>query len=171
MFLTSARGLARVRRCSRFSGFTLIELLVSLAILGALASLTLPVAQVALQRTQEQELRRSLREIRVAIDAYKRAGDEGRIQKVVGASGYPASLRILVDGVVDQSDPKQSKIYFLRRMPRDPLNPDMNLSEDQTWGKRSYASEATDPQDGEDIFDVYSNSLKIGLNSVPYRKW
>ena len=99
MFLTSARGVASVRRCSRSPGFTLIELLVSLAILGALANLTLPVAQVALQRTQEQELRRSLREIRVAIDAYKRAGDEGRIQKIVGASVFGDLVPERVGGV------------------------------------------------------------------------
>jgi general secretion pathway protein G len=152
-------------------GFTLIELLVTLAILALLATLVIPVTQVTVQRKHEQELRRSLREMRQGIDAYKKAFDEGRIARAIGASGYPPNLQLLVDGVPDLRSPKRAKIFFLRRLPRDPFNPAPELTEAETWGKRSYASEAAEPREGDDVYDVYSTSTRLGLNGVPYKRW
>src|SRR6185369_10924705 len=103
-------------------GFTLIELLVTLAILGLLATLAVPVGQTVSQRRNEQDLRRDLHEIRKAIDAYKVAYDEGRIAKSIVGNGYPKSLETLVEGVPDQKSAKRAKIFFLRRVPRDPFN-------------------------------------------------
>lgn len=153
------------------SGFTLIELLITLAVLAILATITLPVAELAITRGKEQELRVALREIRNALDAYKQATDEQRITKSVDQSGYPANLRILVDGVVDRKDIAGRKIYFLRRIPRDPMNPDKDIPPEQTWAMRSYRSPPDAPQEGVDVFDVYSKSLRTGLNGIPYHEW
>lgn len=152
-------------------GFSLIELLITLAIMGVLVMLVMPVAQVEFQRSKEQELRRALWDIRHGINEYKQASDDGRIPKRAGTSGYPESLDVLVKGLADQHDPKHAKIFFLRRIPRDPMQPDATIADEQSWGMRSYASEASDPRAGADIYDVYSMSAKIGLNGVPYSRW
>lgn len=161
----------KIKPVLKQAGFTLIELLITLSILALLATITVPIARLSVQRSQEQDLRAALRDIRAGIDAYQRAGAEGRIPRPIGSTGYPPNLDILVEGVVDQRDPKRNKIFFMRRIPRDPMNPDMSLSEAESWGKRSYRSEANDPQEGDDIYDVYTRSTDIGLNGVPYSKW
>jgi general secretion pathway protein G len=146
-------------------GFTLIELVIAVAIVAILASAVLPLNELVVQRAKEQDLRRALREIRSAIDAHKQASDEGRIQKRVGESGYPKRLEDLVEGVDDEKNPKRERIYFLRRLPRDPL------VEDGKWGLRSYASPPDDPREGEDVFDVYTLAEGKGINGRPYREW
>lgn len=152
-------------------GFTLVELMVTLALLALLATMTVPLAQLHVQRGREQELRWALREIRTAIDAYKRASDEGRIRTAAGATGYPPTLEILVDGVEDQRDPQRRKLYFLRRVPRDPFHDDAAAEPAATWGKRAYASEAADPREGDDVYDVYTRSARRALNGVALRSW
>ncbi|HEY8252884.1 MAG TPA: type II secretion system protein [Burkholderiales bacterium] len=152
-------------------GFTLIELVVAVAIVSILAAAALPMNELVVQRAKEQDLRRALRDIRTAIDAHKQASDEGRIVKKVGESGYPKRLEELAEGVEDQKSPKRDKIYFLRRIPRDPLATDSALSDAATWAKRSYASPPDDPREGEDVFDVYTTATGKGINGRPYREW
>ena len=152
-------------------GFTLIELVITVAIIAVLASVALPLNELVAQRAKEQDLRRSLREIREAIDAHKQASDEGRILKRVGESGYPKRLEDLVAGVEDQKSPRKERIYFLRRVPRDPLAADPDLPPADTWGKRSYASPPDEPAPGDDVFDVHSLSTATGINGRPYREW
>lgn len=156
-------------KCS--SGFTFIELMMTLAIMSVLVLVAVPMVQIAVQRQKERDLRVALAQIREALDAYKRAADQGRIPLKIGDSGYPKSLEQLVEGVEDQRSPTKQKIYFLRHLDPDPmaLGPVSNPAE--TWGLRSYASPAEDPAEGEDVFDVHSKSDTLGLNGVPYRKW
>ena len=146
------------------NGFTFIELMITVAIVALLASIALPLAEVAYQRNHEQDLRQALREIRTAIDAYKRAADEGAIERKADETGYPPKLQVLVDGVEDKRKTDGSKIYFLRRVPADPIS-------GEEWGLRSYASSATEPQPGKDVFDIYSRSPDTGLNGIAYRDW
>jgi general secretion pathway protein G len=148
----------------KVKGFTLIELVIAVAIVAILASAALPLNELVVQRAKEQDLRRALREMRVAIDAYKQASDEGRILKRVGESGYPKRLEDLVEGVEDQKSPKRERIYFLRRIPPDPLT-------EGKWALRSYSSPPDDPREGEDVFDVFTMSSGTGINGRPYRQW
>ena len=152
-------------------GFTLIELVITVAIVALLASVAMPLNELVVQRAKEHDLRRALRDIREAIDSYKQASDDGRIPKRVGESGYPKRLEDLVEGVEDQKSPRKERMYFLRRIPRDPFAGDSNLSAAATWGKRSYSSPPDAPREGDDVFDVYSLATGTGINGRPYREW
>jgi general secretion pathway protein G len=158
-------------RGMRQRGFTLVELVIAVAIVAVLASAALPLNELVVQRAKEQDLRRALREIRTAIDAYKQASDDGRILKRVGESGYPRRLEDLAEGVEDQKSPKRERMYFLRRVPQDPFATDRSLGAAQTWGKRSYASPPDEPREGEDVFDVYTLAAGKGINGRLYKEW
>jgi general secretion pathway protein G len=161
-----------IRRQHPASGFSLIELVVTVAIVALLSTVAFPLAEVVVKRSKEQELRLALREIRTALDAYKQAVEEGRVEQSIEDSAFPASLSVLVEGVPDAGSPERDKkIYFLRRIPRDPLFPDAARPDEETWGKRSYASSHDAPEEGDDVYDVYSLSSGVGLNGIPYRNW
>lgn len=152
-------------------GFTLVELMVTVAIVALLAGIALPLAELAVRRQKEQALHSALREIRAAIDAYKRAADQGRIRKSADQSGYPETLDALVLGVEDARSAEHEKIYFLRKLPRDPLFPQAEVPAADTWGKRSYASPPDAPREGADVFDVYSLAPGTALDGVAYKDW
>lgn len=152
-------------------GFTLVELMVVVAIMGILASAAMPLGEMVVKREKERELRTALRQIRTAIDAYKQAADDGKIAKKADETGYPHRLEDLDAGVDDVKDPDKKKIFFMRRLPRDPTFPDTEVPAAETWGKRSYASSPDNPEEGNDVYDVYSLSEKTGLNGIPYSQW
>lgn len=155
----------------RNRGFTLIEIVVAAVIVGILATMALPLAERAAQREKEAELRRALRDIRGALDAYKALADSGRIAMQPGASGYPARLEDLANGIADITRPDDKKRYLLRRLPRDPFFPDPSVPAAKTWGLRAYSSPPDAPAPGDDVYDVYSLSERVGLNGIPYREW
>ena len=154
-------------------GLSLIELVVTMVILTMLASLILPSAQLASKRTKELELRRNLREIRTAIDDYKKNYDkvqsDQKTGQVINKSGYPATLEVLVEGD-DFGGLVKEKKKFLRRIPRDPFY--QAQEGEPAWGMRSYADEPDSTTWGkEDVFDVYSLSQGVAIDGTKYKDW
>jgi general secretion pathway protein G len=160
--------------CNNNRGLSLVELIVTLIILSILASLILPSAQMTARRTKELELRRELRVIRTALDDYKKAYDKAVEEKKkiasLNESGYPAELKVLVEGT-DFGGVISTKKKFLRRIPVDPFHPALKDGAPE-WGLRSYK----DNQDstiwgGEDVFDVYSLSEEKAIDGTKYKDW
>lgn len=154
----------------RARGFTLIEMLVVLAMLGVLAAAARPLLELSVQRAREQELRQGLRTLRGALDAYKQAVEAGSIAQSPEDSGYPQKLQQLVEGVADAKSPTGRRLYFLRRLPRDPFAP-AELDAADTWGQRAYDSPADAPRPGRDVFDVFSRSERTALDGSKLKDW
>lgn len=171
--MTRSRHLIRCspRQRAHARGFSLIELMVVLAIMALLASIAFPLADLAHRRGQEEELHRALLDIRRGLDDYKHLVEQGHIANPSGGSGYPPTLDALVKGVPDLQSPKGSRIYVMRRLPRDPFAPASIADAAQTWGERSYESPPDAPKAGSDVFDVYSLTAGKGLDGTPYRDW
>jgi len=164
---------------SRSNGFTLVEMLVVTAILAVLATAIIPIAKTAVRREKEIELRRNLRLIRDAIDAYKKLADEKKIQVDEESYGYPPDLETLVKGVETQGDggqtpgqapakPSEGKkiLRFLRKVPKDPMT---NFAE---WGLLSYQDDRdSEVWGGENVYDVYTKSRATALDGTKYRDW
>ena len=169
------RALHQKRQMRASHGFTLVEMVVVVAIVGILAAAAQPLLALATRRQQELTLHQNLRSQRGAIDAYKAAASEGRITVPAGASGYPPTLDVLVAGVAISASgaapgTAATKVYFLRRMPRNPLA-DAALPDAQTWALRSYDSPPEAPRPGRDVFDVYVDSDQRGLDGSAVREW
>jgi general secretion pathway protein G len=150
-------------------GFTFIELLVVSTIILILASAIMPLARVTATRQRELELRRTLREMRVAIDKFKDAADAGQIGSLdlkPENEGYPADLETLVEGVSVQNDQSGRKLKFLRKVPIDPM------TRDSEWGLRSYQDEPDSTRwGGQNVFDVYSMAGGTALDGTKYKDW
>jgi general secretion pathway protein G len=157
------------QRAARRGGYTFVELVVVGTMLLILASAVLPLARVTIQRQREVELKRALREMRVAIDRFKDAADQGQIGSTdlrTGAEGYPRNLETLVEGVNVVGDASGRKLKFLRRIPIDPM------TKSTEWGLRSYqdAPDAT-TWGGQSVYEVYTKSTGTALDGTKYRDW
>jgi general secretion pathway protein G len=163
-------------------GFTLIEMIVTFTILAILAAVAIPLAKTAVKREKEIELRRNVRTIRDAIDAYKKLADENRIEFEDKTEGYPPDLETLVKGVevsggaqaggtqrgrTQRAQTEDTKIIkFLRRIPKDPM------TNTYDWGLRSYQDDPdSENWGGENVYDIYTKSLGIGLDGTKYKEW
>lgn len=155
-------------------GFTLIEMVVVLAIVAVLVLAAQPLHELALRRTQETALRHALREVRTAIDEHRRAVERGVLATGANKSPFPLDLQSLVAGVAVLSAPGQapgeSRLYLLRRLPRDPFaDPDVPAHE--SWGLRASTSPPSAAQAGSDVFDIHSKSELRALDGTRYRDW
>ena len=150
-------------------GYSFVELLIVSVILLILASAAAPLARVTVQRQRETELRRALRELRVAIDTYKDAVDLGAIAGPdvdPQNQGYPPSLEVLVDGVEPVDENTGDVLRFLRRIPIDPM------TRAADWGLRSYQDDPeTTRWGGSNVYDVYSRARGTALDGTRYRDW
>jgi len=160
-------------------GFTLIEMIVTFTILAILAAVAIPLARTAVKREKEIELRRNLRTIRDAIDAYKKLADENKIKFEEKTEGYPPDLETLVEGIevsgntqadITQRNRTQTEdtktMKFLRRIPKDPM------TNSTDWGLRSYQDDPdSESWGGENVYDVYTKSLGIALDGTKYKEW
>jgi general secretion pathway protein G len=180
------------------AGMTLLELIIACGILLVLATAAMPIARFTVVRQKEAELRRSLREMRDAIDRYKDAADRNLIRVAAGTEGYPPDLETLVDGVeiVSQGGAGQGAliptaggiigvppggsplpasggvddaIHRVRFLRRIPEDPMTGRAE---WGLRAVQD---DPDSrswgGKNVFDVYSQSQGNALDGTRYSDW
>ena len=149
-------------------GVTYLEMVATAAIVMILASAILPMAKVARVRQKEIELRRTLREIRTAIDKYHASVEAGLIGGTdikFGSEGYPPDLETLVKGV-SQVGKLDHKLKFLRRVPLDPMT---NGGE---WGQRCHQDEPDSRSwCGNDVWDIYTKSEGKGLDGTFYHDW
>lgn len=146
------------------AGFSLAELIAVVVIITILASAVIPMTKMTVKRANEVELRRVLREMRTAIDLYKKMADDKKIDVEATGSGYPETLEVLVEGVKLADTERTFK--FLRRIPRDPI------TGKREWGFRGLEDDPdSETWDGEDVFDVYSLSEAKALDGSFYREW
>lgn len=151
---------------SRQGGFTLLELVVTATVLLILASVTVPLARNGIKRQRELELRRSLREMRMAIDDYRKQAEQQKLKAPPPENNFcPDSLELLVEGAPAAGSVSR-KVRFLRRIPVDPFTGKAE------WGLRGPNDEANSSSwGGGGVYDVYSLASGTGMNGVPYREW
>jgi len=147
-------------------GLTLVELIVAFTIMAMLTAMAVPLARYKVRQNRERELQSALREIRKAIDDYKDAATQGKIEVKLGTEGYPENLEDLVKGVKLLQSADGKKIKFLRRIPRDPM------TNTYDWGKRSMQDDPTSTSwGGQNVFDVYTKSMERARDGTNYAEW
>jgi len=136
------RKLARRRKIS-IAGFTLIELLIVMSIIVILVSVAIPMYQKSILRTREAVLRSNLMTLRTTIDEY-----------TYDKQKAPQTLQDLVQE------------GYLKEVPKDPIT-DSNSAWRIIMEDAAQSVNQTEPG----IFDVHSQSDKMGLDGTPYSDW
>jgi general secretion pathway protein G len=159
-------------RLARQDGFTILELIIVLTILSVLTTAAVPMVRNSVKRERESELRLALRQMRKAIDDYKRFNDMSGGAAIPielrTPTGYPKELKILVEGFTPANvvGTSQNRVRFLRKIPIDPMT---GTAE---WGLRSYKDKPDSTEwGGDDVYDVFSKSDAKALNGSEYKNW
>jgi len=163
-----AEAVSFPRRGSGERGISLFEVGLAVGLLAILALVAIPAQHIMSRRAKEVELRRSLREMRRAIDEYHRYAVQGLIMQTdVSQDFYPEELETLTEGVAIVGDPTGKKVRFLRRIPVDPM------TGTDEWGLRSTRDEPDSTMwGGENVYDVYSLSTAAALDGkTHYNEW
>ena len=84
-------------RHMQHKGFTLIELVITITVLSILTLGVLPLVKVSVKRQREQQLRESLRQMRMAIDEFRRDTVNMQCTGVTGLPGQPPPPNIPSD--------------------------------------------------------------------------
>lgn len=169
------RGKIKIFSSVRRKGFTLLEMVVTLSILSLLTAVAVPFIETAVKREKEIALRESLRQLRQAIDEYKKLADQKKIKVDPDSYGYPPDLETLVKGVEIEEEfnlpsgvktTRKVLVRFLRRIPLDPMTGTYD------WGLRSYQDDPdSDTWGGQNVYDVYTKSQATALDGTKYRDW
>ena len=129
---------------SNSRGFTLLELMVVLTLLLILATMSMPIFQLAIVHAREAVLKDDLYTLRKLIDEY-----------TLDKQRPPTSLDDLVDAG-----------YLRSGIPVDPFT-----GSNQTWRTDVEDVPLNPSQAASGIVDVHSGSDAIALDGTPYSSW
>jgi prepilin-type N-terminal cleavage/methylation domain-containing protein len=149
--MVSVRRSAGAARHHGGAGFTLLELIIVIAVIGILATVTLPNLKNIPRRASEAVLRTDLSTFRKVIDEYR--SDKGN---------YPVSLEALVDE------------DYLRSIPIDPLTKRRDtwvLVYEEIDPEAPPAETEFDESGQPGIVDVKSGAAGLSLDGTPYSEW
>ena len=176
-------------------GYSLLELIITMSVLAVLVMGTIPMAQNAVTRQKEVKLRETLREIRSAIDEFKRdtygACAQGAVNSVnpignaggAGGGGGPADprSRVIIDDCkifeTDNLDRYPPSLELLVKGVRvKPLAPNLRggnegekqateINEDKEIVKKYLREMPVDPMTGEKEWKLRSSYQDVDSDS------
>jgi len=137
-------GVRVLRMKSGTLGFTLVELMVVLTVLLILATLSVPIFQLAIVHAREAVLKDDLYTLRKLIDEF-----------TVDKQRPPTTLDELV-----------SEGYLRNGLPVDPFT-----GSNETWTTDTEDVPLNPTQAASGIVDVHSGSDETALDGTPYSSW
>ena len=154
----------------REAGATLAELLVVMTIVAILAVVTVPMAEVEIQRKRESDLRQTLREVRTAIDRMHedwRSGLIAQDAEGVSENGYPETLAVLVEGIEAEEGAARR---YLRALPVNAFA--RTAPAEEQWRLLAYEDgPEAETWSGTDVYDLRARTEKTALDGTQIATW